>query len=278
VPDNGRTRSVIEPVSGGQLRHVRPCPSPRCFSRGAKCVNDPPIILVVRVHATLRRVKKLERLDEARTPDGTVLALFRHDGDYLIRADGAELMSTRHHHSEDALAELGCRPLRERATVRVLIGGLGLGFTLKAALRILAPDATVVVAELLRAVIDWNERPDYALAGAALRDPRVELRHADVALVLREQPAAWDAIMLDVDNGPDPMTTSGNGALYGDAGVRMSAAALRPGGRLVYWSAQDDRAFERTLRRAGLAVSTSRVWSHGTSGVLHTLFVATKEP
>jgi spermidine synthase len=222
-------------------------------------------------------MKKLERLGEARTPDGTVLALFRHDGDYLIRADGAELMSTRHHHSEDALAELACRPLRDRAGARALIGGLGLGFTLKVALRILPADAHVVVAELVRAVIEWNERPDYELAGAALRDPRVELRHADVALVLRESACTWDAIMLDVDNGPDPMTTSGNGALYGDAGVLMSAAALRPGGRLVYWSAQDDRGFERTLRRAGLTVSTSRVWSHGTSGVLHTLFVATKD-
>jgi spermidine synthase len=222
-------------------------------------------------------MKKLERLGEARTPDGTVLALFRHDGDYVIRADGAELMSTRHHHSEDALAELACGHLRDHAGARALIGGLGLGFTLKKALRILPTDATVVVAELVRAVIDWNERSDYDLAGAALRDPRVELRHTDVALVLRESPGAWDAIMLDVDNGPDPMTTSGNGALYGDAGVRMTAAALRPGGRLVYWSAQDDLGFERTLRRAGLAVSTSRVWSHGTSGVLHTLFVAARD-
>ena len=222
-------------------------------------------------------MKKLERLGEARTPDGTVLALFRHDGDYLIRADGAELMSTRHHRSEDALAELACGPLRGRAGMRALIGGLGLGFTLKAALRILPADAHVVVVELVRAVIDWNERPDYELAGTALRDPRVELRHADVAQVMRETADAYDAIMLDVDNGPDPMTTSGNGALYGDAGVRMSAAALRPGGRLVYWSAQDDRGFERTLRRAGLTVTSSRVWSRGTSGTLHTLFVATKE-
>jgi len=219
-------------------------------------------------------MKKLERLAEARTPDGTLLALFRHDGGYLIRADGAELMSTRHHHSEDRLAELACTPLRGRAGARVLVGGLGFGFTLKAALRLLASDAQVVVAELVRAVIEWNERPDYELAGAALRDPRVTLRHADVAQVLRENEGGFDAIMLDVDNGPDPMTTSGNGALYGDAGVRMSAAALRPAGRLVYWSAQDDRHFERTLRRAGLAVETVRVWSHGTSGALHTLFVA----
>ena len=219
-------------------------------------------------------MKKHERLAEARAPDGTRLELFRHDGAYLIRAGGAELMSTRHHHSEDRLAELACAGLRDRAAARVLIGGLGFGFTLKTALRLLGPDARVVVAELMRAVIDWNENDSYALAGAALRDPRVELHHADVAQLLREGTGRFDAIMLDVDNGPDPMTTSGNGALYGDAGVRMAAAALAPGGRLVYWSAQDDTKFERTLRRAGLAVETTRVWSHGTSGTLHSLFAA----
>ncbi|MDQ6634546.1 MAG: hypothetical protein M3Z10_07285 [Gemmatimonadota bacterium] len=219
-------------------------------------------------------MKKLERLSEARTPDGTVLVLHRHDGDYLIRADGAELMSTRHHHSEDQLAELACAAVRDRVGASVLIGGLGFGFTLKAALRALRPDAHVVVAELVRAVIEWNENPDYTLAHDAMRDARVEVRHADVAEVLRESPGRFDAIMLDVDNGPDPMTTSGNGALYGDAGIRTAAAALRPGGRVVYWSAQDDRKFERTLRRTGLKVETARVWSHGTSGTLHTLFVA----
>ena len=219
-------------------------------------------------------MKKLERLADARTPDGTLLVLFRHDGEFLIRADGAELMSTRHHRSEDMLAELGCAPLRARENARVLIGGLGFGFTLRAALRILPTSAQVVVAELVRAVIDWNENEEYGLAGASLRDTRVELRHADVAQVIRESAATFDAILLDVDNGPDPMTTSGNGALYGDAGIRMTAAALRPGGSLVYWSAQDDRKFERALRRASLTVEVTRVWSHGTSGALHTLFVA----
>jgi spermidine synthase len=219
-------------------------------------------------------MKKLERLAEARSPDGTVLVLHRHDGDYLIRAGGAELMSTRHHHSEDRLAELACADLRDRVEACVLIGGLGFGFTLKAALRLLRPDARVVVAELVRAVIDWNESPDYDLAGAAMRDPRVEIRHADVAAVLRESDGRFDSIMLDVDNGPDPMTTSGNGALYGDAGIRMAAAALRPGGRLAYWSAQDDRKFERALRRAGLTVEVTRVWSRRTSGTMHTVFVA----
>ena len=219
-------------------------------------------------------MKKTELLAEARAPDGTKLVLSRHDGQYLLRADGAELMSTRHHRSEDELAALACAELRQRANASVLIGGLGFGFTLKAALRALPADARVVVVELMREVIDWNEHPDFALAGSALRDPRVELRHADVAVVLRDSVGAFDAIMLDVDNGPDPMTTSGNGALYTDAGIRMTAAALRPGGRIVYWSAQDDRKFEKALRRNGLSVETSRVWSHGTSGTLHTLFVA----
>jgi spermidine synthase len=219
-------------------------------------------------------MKKLERLAEARTPDGTVLALHRHDGDYVIRADGAELMTTRHHHSEDRLAELACAPLRDRVGARVLIGGLGFGFTLRAALRVLRSDAQVVVAELMRAVIDWNDTPEYGLARTAMHDARVAVRHADVADVLREGAAAFDAIMLDVDNGPDPMTTSRNGALYVEPGIRLAAAALRPGGLVAYWSAQDDRTFERRLRAAGLAVQVERVWSHGTSGTLHTLFVA----
>ncbi len=141
----------------------------------------------------------------------------------------------------------------------------------------LPDDAQVVVAELVRAVIDWSENPDHMLAGAALKDARVELVHGDVGAVMRERPGTFDAIMLDVDNGPDPMTTSANASLYTNAGVRASAAALRPGGRLVYWSAQHDRKFERTLRRAGLAAETSRVWSNAKSGTLHTLFVASRD-
>jgi spermidine synthase len=219
-------------------------------------------------------VKKFERLDSTRAPDGTVLTLFRHDGAYSIRADGVELMSTRRHHSEDRLAEAVCAPLRDTPGVHVLVGGLGLGFTLRAALRILPPDARVVVAELVAGIIAWNENPDYALAGSALRDGRVDLRHADVATVLAENPATFDAIMLDVDNGPAALTTAGNARLYQRSGIATSAAALRPNGRLAYWSAGEEPKFERSLRGAGLVVETTRVWSHGTSGHLHTLFVA----
>ena len=220
-------------------------------------------------------MKPFRRLGEAMTPDGTVLALFEHDGAYVIRVNGVELMSTRRHHSEDALAELACGPLSEVPGATVLIGGLGLGFTLKAALGVLASDARVVVAEIVETVIEWNRNPDYPLAGDALRDPRVEVLHEDVVHVLQRHHGAFDAIMLDVDNGADPLTTSGNAQLYGSVGIHLAAAALRPGGRLVYWSAGDDRSFEKSLRHAGLVVTASHVRAHTTSGPKHTLYVAT---
>jgi spermidine synthase len=219
-------------------------------------------------------MKRTERLGTATAPDGTVLTLYRHDGAYSIRVDGVELMSTRRHHSEDRLAEVVCGPLQQQAGAQVLIGGLGLGFTLRAALASLAPDARVVVAEIVAGIIAWNENPDYALAGAALRDERVELRHDDVADVLRESPGCFDGIMLDVDNGAEPLTTAANAQLYGRAGVELAAAALRPGGRLAYWSAGGDHEFEALLRRAGLAVEVVRARAHATSGGRHTIFVA----
>lgn len=219
-------------------------------------------------------MRPFERLDRATAPDGTELTLYRHDGAYTIRIGAVELMSTRRRHSEERFAALACAPLRDRAGAQVLVGGLGFGFTLRAALEALAADAHVVVAELVEAVIRWNQSPEYPLAGPALRDPRVELRHADVADVLRERPGRFDAILLDVDNGAEALTTAGNAALYRDAGIREAAAALRPDGRLAYWSADDDPAFERALRRVGLAVEATRVRAHATSGGRHTLYVA----
>jgi spermidine synthase len=216
-------------------------------------------------------MKPFRRLGNATAPDGTVLSLFEHDGAYVIRVNGVELMSTRRHRSEDALAELGCAPLADRPGATVLIGGLGLGFTLKAALRVLASDAHVVVAEIVEAVIDWNRNPDYQLAADALADPRVEVVHGDVARVLRERRGAFDAILLDVDNGADALTTSGNAALYRSHGIATAIAALRPGGVLAYWSANDDRAFAEALRRAGLAVTATEVRAHDTGGARHTL-------
>lgn len=219
-------------------------------------------------------MKKFERLDEATAPDGTVLMLCRHDGAYFIRVDGLELMSTRRHHSEDRLAELVCEPLRGTADARVLIGGLGLGFTLRAALRTVGDDAAVVVVELLESVIRWNENPDYDLSAATLRDPRVTLLHDDVANVLVASPGGFDAIMLDVDNGTDALTNAHNSRLYRGDGIRIAAAALRPGGRLAYWSANADPAFADALRRAGLHVETNAVRAHPTAGTRHFIYVA----
>jgi spermidine synthase len=219
-------------------------------------------------------LKRLERLGEATAPDGTVLTLYRHDRAYSIRVAGVELMSTRRYHSEEQLAELVCRPLETSSGARVLIGGLGFGFTLRAALRVLPADARVVVAEIVGGIIEWNRNPEYPLAADALADPRVELRHADVADVLREGRGAYDAIMLDVDNGADALTTGGNAELYRSRGVRVAADALRPGGRLAYWSADDDPRFENVLRAAGLSVEVVRVRAHATAGGPHTLFIA----
>lgn len=219
-------------------------------------------------------MKRTERLAEATAPDGTVLTLMRHDRDYAIRVDGEELMSTRRHQSEDALAELACAPVRDRAGARVLIGGLGLGFTLRAALRVMGDDARIVVAEIVEEVIRWNRDADFAISADALADPRVEVRHADVADVIREDEEGFDAILLDVDNGAQAMTTSGNAALYRDEGIRRAKAALRPGGRLAYWSAGGDDAFHKALRRAGLHVEVERVRAHPSLRSWHTLFLA----
>ena len=222
-------------------------------------------------------MKPVERLGEARTPNGTLIALYRHDGAYLIRADGVELMSTRRHLSEDRLAEVACGPLRDVPDARVLIGGLGLGFTLRAALPLLRDDAEVVVAELLAEVIAWNADPRYGLSGDAMKDPRVRVVHEDVTRVLGENPEGFDAIMLDTDNGPDGMLMSENAALYATRGVAATLAALRSGGSIVYWSVGDDPAFVRVLRNAGLDVRSLRVRAHATAGPMHTLYVATRQ-
>lgn len=165
-------------------------------------------------------------------------------------------------------------PLQRLPGARVLIGGLGLGFTLKAALRCLATDAHVVVVEILPDVVAWNRDLRFGLAGTALDDGRVDLRLGDVAHLLQRSPRAFDAIMLDVDNGADALTTAANTRLYRNAGIETAAAALRPNGRLAYWSAQSDRAFERSLRRVGMHVVVTKVRSHPSSGTYHTVFVA----
>ncbi len=223
-------------------------------------------------------MKPLERLGEACTPNGTMLALFRHDGAYLIRADGVELMSTRRHLSEDRMAEIACEHVRTLSAPRVLIGGLGLGFTLRAALRELPARAEVHVAELVAEVIEWNANPDYALSSEAMADPRVRVVHDDVINVLRASPDGFDAILLDTDNGPDGMLISENASLYAAKGIASTIGALREGGIIVYWSVGDDPGFLHALNVAKLQVQTLRVRAHDTAGPMHTLYVALRRP
>jgi spermidine synthase len=218
-------------------------------------------------------VKKWTTVDRALTPDGKTISLEEHDGSYAIRVDGVPLMSTRQHASEEKLAELACAHLKGVRDARVLIGGLGFGFTLKAALAAIAADASVVVAELLGPVIGWNRNPACGLAAECLADSRVTILQRDVGDVIRGARRGFDSIILDVDNGPAALSTGGNDRLYDLAGLRHTRAALRPGGSLAVWSVAPDPAFQRRMTQAGFRVETERCRSHGSSGRSHTLFL-----
>ncbi len=218
-------------------------------------------------------------LGRARTPDGTELTLTCHISEYVIEANGQPLMSSRMHGSEDALAVLGCDRARARARPDVLIGGLGMGFTLRAALDVLPAAACVVVAEIVPAVVEWNRGPLSALAQHPLDDPRVRVEEGDVADTLRSNPGRFDAVLLDVDNGPVALTASSNAGLYTDQGIALSRAALKAGGVLAVWSAEETRRFERRLRTAGFQVRRERVrgrLEHG--GPRHTIVIAHRDP
>ena len=224
-------------------------------------------------------MKPWELLGEARMPDGTLMVLQRRDTEYAIFAGGKLLMSSRMHGSEEALAALACERARGLAAPSVLIGGLGMGFTVRAALDLLPANATVTVAELQPAVVDWNRGPLAPLAGEPLRDRRVRLETRDVASVIRANARRFDAILLDVDNGPDAFTTSANGHLYSDAGLAAVRAALNPGGAIAVWSAWEDRKFEQRLRYGGFTVRVERVRARlKKGGPRHTIFLGTTSP
>lgn len=186
-----------------------------------------------------------------RAPDGVTLTLHRRAAEYEIRAGGRVLMTSREHRSEVALAEFGCRGLGDRDGARVLVGGLGMGFTLRAALDRLPASARVTVAEIVPAVAAWNRGALAALAGRPLDDPRVDLRIADVGAVIGDGATRHDAVLLDVDNGPQGLTRPANHALYTVPGLTAARRALRPGGVLAVWSATRHADFERRLGRAG---------------------------
>jgi len=215
-----------------------------------------------------------ELLGETRTPDGEDMRLTRQGSEYVILASGKPLMSSRMHGSEEALAALGCRDARMRETPCVLVGGLGMGFTLRATLDVLPPDATVVVAELVPAVVDWNHGPLGPLAGHPLKDPRVTIAIGDVAATLRSSTRRFDAILLDVDNGPAAFTASHNTGLYDDGGLAVVRRALKDGGVLAVWSAWEDRRFEQRLRHGGFVVQVERVRARlKKGGPRHTIFL-----
>src|SRR4051794_33172141 len=189
-------------------------------------------------------------------------------------ADGRSLMSSRMHGSEQALASLALRGVVTTAP-SVLIGGLGMGFTLRAALDALTAEATVVVAELVPAVVEWNRGPLAPLAGEPLRDARVTVQIGDVADVLRAAHEGFDAVLPDVDNGRDAFTSAANARLYGDDGLATAREALKPGGVLAVWSAWEQRRFEQRLRYAGFAVRVERVRARlEKGGPRHTIFLA----
>ncbi len=217
-----------------------------------------------------------EHLETARVPDGGgELRLYQRGNEFSIRVDGRELMNSRVHSSEDALARLACERLTDCSNPRVLVAGLGMGFTLAAALSDLGPRAEVIVSELIPEVVKWNRGPLGDLANHPLRDPRVTVVEGDVAAVLRAEPSAYDAILLDVDNGPEGITQKDNDWLYGRTGLSVTAKALRPGGVLAVWSASPDRDFARRLGATGLAVDEMTLRARGYGrGVRHTIWVA----
>lgn len=216
-----------------------------------------------------------QHLDSALIPDnGGELRLYQRSAEFSIRADGHELMNSRVHGSEEALAELACARIGKRRRVRVLVGGLGMGFTLAATLRSLRSDAEVVVAELVPAVVSWNQLYFGPLAAFPLEDGRVRVHGGDVANLLHR--AAYDAILLDVDNGPEGFTRAANDRLYNVRGLRRAASALRPEGVLAVWSAGKDRAFSERLQRAGFQVEEVTEKARGRrGGSRHHIWLAT---
>ena len=200
-----------------------------------------------------------ELVASARIPGGDEMRLVRRGGDHMILVGRDELMSSRMSGSEEALAVMTAARLGQRRGARWLIGGYGMGFTLRAALAALPGDATVAVVELVPEIVDWAKGPMAAMTGGSLDDPRVTLRVGDVADAIADGRGAYDAILLDVDNGPDGLVRAANDRLYTPAGLAAAKAALRPWGVLAIWSAGDDAGFTRRLAAAGFAVDQQAV-------------------
>jgi len=216
-----------------------------------------------------------QHLDTAAVPGGGEMRLKRRGAEFSISLGRIELMNSRLSGSEEALATLAAERLKGRPAPQVLIGGLGMGFTLRAALAGFGSDAGIVVSELVPVVAAWARGPMAELFAGSLDDPRVAIREEDVAGIIRERRSAWDAILLDVDNGPDGLTTRANDGLYGYAGLAAAKAALKPAGVLAVWSAYRDAGFAQRLKDAGFAVEAKTVRAHrGEKGAKHVIWLA----
>lgn len=219
-----------------------------------------------------------ELIGVAEVPGGPPLRLVRRGGDFMILLERNELMSSRMRGSEVALGTMTCDRLGARPAPRLLIGGYGMGFTLRAVLGLVGPDARVTVAELVPGIIEWARGPMAELAQGCLDDPRVTIRMGDVGSAIGEAaagPERYDAILLDVDNGPDGLTRQENDGLYTAGGLARARAALRPGGILAVWSAAPDPAFARRLAQAGFAVDEVRVRARENGkGPMHVIWFA----
>ena len=217
-------------------------------------------------------------IDTAQIPGGAeTLRLKRRGAEFSIMLGDNELMNSRLSGSEQALATLSCERIRGRSDPRILIGGLGMGFTLRAALAVLDPKAAVVVAELVPAVVAWARGPMADVHGASLVDPRVKIQVEDVGRLIRDARASYDAILLDVDNGPDGLTRQANDGLYNKAGLSAAREALRPGGVLAVWSSGPDQGFTENLRKAGFGVEEIKARANGKrGGARHVIWIATR--
>ena len=216
------------------------------------------------------------QIDEADVPDGGKLRLMRRGAEFSIMLGAVELMNSRLGGSEQALATFACDLIADRAAPRLLIGGLGMGFTLRAALIRVAEDASVDVAELVPAVVGWAKGPLAKFSGASLVDPRVRILVKDVGDLIAAASGAYDAIMLDVDNGPDGLTRNANDRLYAAAGLAAARRALRPGGVLAVWSSARDDHFARRLRQSHFQVEEKYVHARRARGAKHVIWIAVR--
>ncbi len=222
-------------------------------------------------------MKVRELLATAKVPGGGELRLFRRDRDFMIVLDRNELMNSRMSGSEEALATLTCARLKNTKNSRLLIGGYGMGFTLRAALKALPAGASVVVAELVPEIITWARGPMAELTAGCLDDPRVTVVEEDVAAVIATARGQYDAILLDVDNGPDGLTRAENDRLYSVGGLRAARAALVSSGTLAIWSAADDPAFTRRLNANGFTPNPTQLRARANGkGAQHTIWLAEK--